>query len=306
MGRCCGGGCSCKVEGGNNVFVEGIGSSNDPFVISTDVALEGFDTDAFDVSISGNGTLASPWVVSVNYGPGAQLTDLPDVNAVSPTNAHVLGWDAATSKWTPRAPTTAASGSVQHDTSLSGDGSGGSPLQVAEATDGGLTTSGSGVGLNDATKNQLVRKFSNSTTRAAASPAPTLNSLSQLDTNPGVIDYWTGSQWVPSKGPVSVDGVGQQLLALSGAYSAGLPVTMMVRNFSGTTASDGSLTIIGFGAISSRAGVLSANIVVTGSQPYLPIVAAGSDYVYITARRIDDGSALGDQFITGQVTAYVY
>lgn len=306
MARCCGGGCSCKIVEGVNVNVTGIGSAQDPFVIAADVDLTVQENDVFSVGLGGGGSTTSPWVLSVNFSPSAKLSDVPDVNALSPTNGQVLGWDNTTQRWTPRAPTTAPTGAVTHDTSLAGDGSVGSPLQVQESNTGGLTTTGSGLSITDALRNSTIRKFSDAVSRAAASPAPTLNTLSELDTVPGVIDYWTGSQWTPVKGAVSVDAVGQELLALSGAYVEGLPVTMTVRNFSGITGPDGTLTILGNTTIGSRAGVLSASVTVTGAQPYHPTLGAGADYIYMTARRVDDGFILAGQAVTGQVTAYVY
>lgn len=306
MARCCGGGCSCRIEGGQNISVTGIGSSGDPFVVSTDLSLLALDGDVFDVSITGGGTVASPWVVSVGFVPDAQLTDIPDVSAVAPTNGQVLGWDSSLQRWTPRAPTTAASGSVNHDTSMSGDGSAGSPLAVVEATDGLLQTTGSGLGLTDAGKNQLVRKFTDATARAAASPAPTLNTMSVLSTVPGRIDYWTGSQWLPTEGAVQIDAAGAELLALSGSYATGMPTTMLVRKFSGATSGDGTFTIIPPATLASRAGVLAVSVTVTGSQAYLPVVSAGTDYIFITARRVDSGAVLASQAISGQYVAYVY
>lgn len=310
MARCCSSGCSCKVEGGLNIAVTGIGSSGDPFVVSADLAMIAVDTDVFNMTISGAGTILSPFAISTAYSATAKLDDIPDVNAPAPTNGQVIGWDTATSKWTARGPTTAAAGSVSHDTSLSGDGSAGSPLQVAEATGGYLATSATGLGLTDTAKNLMIRKFADAAARTATTVAPTLNSQSMLDTAPGRIDYWTGTQWLPVDGPVAVDGVasgvGQQLLALSGEYVAGRPVTMMVRNFSGTTGADGRLTVIANSSITGRAGVLTALVTVTGAQPYLPVLAAGSDYLYLTARRVDDGTVLIGQAISGQVTAYIY
>jgi hypothetical protein len=258
------------------------------------------------MSRGGSGTGLDPWIISATFADTAQLGDIPDVNVVGVTNAQVLGWNSSLNKWTPRAPTTAASGSVQHDTSLSGDGSGGSPLQVVEATGGGLTTSAGGLGLDDTTKRTLVRKFASDAARVAASPTPTVNDLSNVTSRPGQVDYWTGSQWLPVKSQYSVDGAGQQLLALSGAYVDGASVTMMVRHFSGVTAADGTLTVLPNSLLTGRAGVLSVTVNVTGAQSYMPVMGTGSNYIYITARRLDNGAVLASQNISGQVTAYVY
>jgi hypothetical protein len=286
--------------------VTGIGSLDDPFVISANVAMQVFDSKVIDLTFGGLGTTASPWVLTAGFSSTAQLGDIPDVSAVGPTNGHVLGWNSALNKWTPRAPTTAASGSVQHDTSLSGDGSAGSPLQIVEATDGGLTTTPSGLGLDDTTKRSLVRKFASDAARAAASPNPSTNDLSSVSSRPGQIDYWTGSQWLPQKSQFSVNGSGQQLLSLSGAYADGAPVTMMVRNFSGVTAADGTLTVLANSLLTGRAGVLSVTVNVTGAQSYMPVMGTGANFIYITARRLDNGAVLASQNISGQVTAYVY
>jgi hypothetical protein len=306
MARCCGGGCECKVSAGTRISVTGIGSANDPFVIAADVTLLVQDTDVINMSRGGSGTGLDPWIISATFADTAQLGDIPDVNVVGVTNAQVLGWNSSLNKWTPRAPTTAASGSVQHDTSLSGDGSGGSPLQVVEATGGGLTTSAGGLGLDDTTKRTLVRKFASDAARVAASPTPTVNDLSNVTSRPGQVDYWTGSQWLPVKSQYSVDGAGQQLLALSGAYVDGASVTMMVRHFSGVTAADGTLTVLPNSLLTGRAGVLSVTVNVTGAQSYMPVMGTGSNYIYITARRLDNGAVLASQNISGQVTAYVY
>jgi hypothetical protein len=305
MARCCGGGCSCRIEAGNNTTVTGIGSSGDPFVVSTDVSLMGLDNDAFDLAVTGDGTAASPWVISVGWSATAGLDDIPDVQVTTVSNAQVLGWDASIARWTPRNPTTAASGSVDTDTTLEGDGSAGDPLGVVVASGGLLSTTG-GVGLSDSAKNQIVRKFADATARASASPAPTINSLSVLDTVPGQIDYWTGSQWLPTESAIEVDAAGEDLLALSGSYVDGMRLTMLVREFSGVTASDGSFTLIAAPTIAGRAGVLTASVTVTGAQAYVPVLAAGADYVYMVARRVDNGALLASQAISGQYVAYLY
>jgi hypothetical protein len=305
MPRCCGGGCSCKIQAGTRVSITGVGSSNDPFVIAADSALAVVDNSVFDLTLVGSGTTASPWSLQVGFASTARLRDIPDVNALAPTNSQVLGWDSATSKWTPRAPTTAASGSVQHDTSLAGDGSAGSPLQVNEAANGFIETS-SGLKITSAGINQMVRRFATSGDRTAASPAPAINTLSALDTAPGQVDYWTGSQWLPIKSTVAIDAAGAELLALSGSYANTMPVTMLTRNFTGTTSADGTLTLIPNSLISARAGVLSVTVVVTGVQPYTYSIVPNTTQIDMVARNVTGGAVLANTAISGQYTAYVY
>jgi hypothetical protein len=306
MARCCGGGsCSCNIEGGLNITVTGIGSLQDPFVIGTDLSFGALDTDSFNVTITGSGTVASPWLVQVDYAATATLNDIPDVDADAPTNGQVLSWNTATSTWQPANPTTAASGSVSHDTSLNGSGSVGSPLAVVPHAARYLATTASGVGITDTGINQMVRRFVDSTARAAASPAPVLNSLSMLDTVPGRVDYWNGSAWVPQEDDVDMDGAGQELLALSGSYANG-SLLQIVRKFSGVTDTDGMLTIISSALLSGHAGILYANVEVLGVVGYTPILTPGTNYLAITARRLDDGALLTNQAIQGQVVASVY
>lgn len=305
MARCCGGGPSVKIVAGTGVTVEGVGTAGDPFIISFDSNLQVVDTTTINLTLVGDGSPEDPWSLSAALASTMKLADVPDVNAPSPTNGQVLGWDNATQRWTPRAPTTASSGAVLHDSSLTGDGSSGQPLQVVEEPNGFLQTTASGLGLTDAAKRRMVRRFSTSGARAAASPAPDVNSLSILDSNPGQVDYYNGLFWEPLRGMVSIDGNNNQLLALSGAYT-GQPLSMMVRNFSGTTDAAGSLTVLSNASISTRAGVLSAQVMPTGAQAYLPMLTPGTNDISIVARRIDNGAVLGGQVITGQITAYTY
>lgn len=306
IARCCGGGCSCNIQSGTNIVVSGIGSSGDPFVIATDLVFNVVDTDVINLTLTGAGTAVSPWGLSAEFAATAQLDDLPDVNAPAPTNAQVLGWDSTTQRWTPRAPTTAAAGSVVHDPSLSGDGSAGSPLTVFEDPNGYLTTGAGGLGLTSIGINQMVRKFTTTTTRDAASPAPVLNSLSEVNTNPGVVDYWTGSQWLPIKDEVSFEAAaGTTLLDLSGDYTTGERVQVLVKRFSGSTAADGAFTLLTATEVAQRS-ILTCTVTVFGPQAYLPVVQTGENYVYMVARRIDDGSVLAGSTVAGHVIAYLF
>lgn len=307
IARCCGGGsCSCNIQGGLNVVVTGVGSLQDPFVVSADLAMVASDNTVFDVTVTGSGTIASPWLVSVAFAGTARLNDLPDVTVPTPTNGQVLAWNSSTSQWEAAAPTTAATGAVNHDTSLNGTGAVGAPLAVVPYATRYLATTASGVGLTDAGINQMVRRFVDATARASASPAPVLDSLSMLDTAPGKLDYWNGSAWGPLKDDIDMDAAANQVLVLSGAYANNLPLTMLVRNFTGTTDGSGVLTVIAPALLTGKSGILSATVQATGVVGYTHTLTPGTNYLAITARNVADGALLASQAIQGQVIAYVY
>lgn len=304
MPRCCQGAtCACAIEAGLNISIVGVGSANDPYVVSADAAIAVQDNSVFNLTITGGGTTVNPWVLSTNFAATAKLDDIPDVNATTPANAQVLGWDSATSKWTARAPTTAASGSVQHDTSLSGDGSGGSPLQVVEEPNGYLATGGAGLGLSVTGKNRLIQHYVNSTARATGT-APDLNTLTMLDTAPGRVDYWNGVAWVERLEVRRDVGTGQ-FLDLSGPYTGG-SVRQMFRQISTTTDALGQFDLLSAADLTGYAGVLTVHFQPTGSPAYTCMVLNALSHVVGEAHTLSDGGAYVSQAITGVVTAWLY
>lgn len=308
MARCCGGGalCGCLIVEGSHVQVSGSGAAQDPFVITADVGLVVADNTTFDLTLTGLGTVASPWSLSVGYAATAKLDDLPDVNAPTPTNAQVLGWDTATSKWTARAPTTAASGSVTHNTSLSGDGSGGSPLAIVHDPIGFTETSASGVKLTRTGINSLVRHFGTTLDRGVANPSPDFNTISMIDSAPGRMDYWTGGQWLPVTNGRAADFGTASLLEMSGAYDESLTVTTIIRQVSITTEADGTFEILSNTDIGTYAGVLSAFFQETGAVPFKAMVSGDINRVIGTAYSLTDGTPMAFQAVNGTVTANLY
>lgn len=307
MARCCGAGsCNCLVQAtGAHTTVTGSGTATDPYLINAIVGLSVLDTTTFDLTLTGAGTVASPWVLSTGYAATAKLNQIPDVNAPTPTNTQVLGWDSATSKWTPRAPTTAASGSVTHDTSMSGDGSGGLPLQINEDAAGFLVTAAGGLGLSVSGKNRLVMHYATSGTRTSLAPSPELNTLSVLDSVPGRIDYWTGTVW-SEYGQFTPDYTGGQMFALSGSYVSTLKLSLMVRQISATTDSSGFFDVLSAADLTGKAGVLGAWFQPTSSTVYQAILTNNITKVSGVAYRLSDGVVHASQPVAGVVMALIY
>lgn len=312
MPRCCGGAsCSCVIDEGTHVQIVGTGSPADPFLITADVDVQAVDNSTFDVHVTGFGTVASPWAIEVRYAATAKLNDLPDVTAPSPTNGQVLGWDSSTSQWTPRAPTTAAAGTVTHDTALTGDGSAGSPLGVNEDPARMLATAAAGLGLSDTGMNSIVRKFADATTRSSASPTPVTNTLSMLGTAPGKIDYWDGDSWEPA-GVFSLALSGQEMWQQSGPYTGVQRLTLMVRNVSQITDTNGVFDAIPATDLAGKAGVVTAIAQATGvsgvtlATPFTVVLTPSSGAIKGTAYRLDNGQPLPSVSINCTVLAIVY
>lgn len=311
MAGCCGGGVATKINQGTKITVSGSGTSQDPYVISADVGLAVTDNSTFDLSLTGSGTVLAPWNLQVAFASTAKLDDLPDVNAAAPTNTQVLSWDSATSKWIPRAPTTAASGSISHGNGLTGDGSGGSPLNLVTDPNRFGVVNLAGWGLSDAGLNSLVRRFTDATARAASATTPVLNSVTMLDSTPGHIQYWDGSQWADVIGSRDLAVVGGEFLALSGGYS-GQRLTDMMKYLSIVTDSSGNFDLLTSiaGELSGHIGVLTCRLqevmATSGGVPWKAVLWPNTDRISGTAYRLDDGTPYASQALLGLVAAVLY
>jgi hypothetical protein len=309
--KCCGPTCACKINAGSGVTISGSGTANEPFVITANMQLAVQDNSTFNLTLTGDGSAATPYSLTVAYAATAKLDDLPDVVAPTPTNGQVLGWDSATSKWTNRAPTTAASGSVQHDTSMLGDGSAGTPLQINEDPARYLATVAAGLGLSDEAVNSLVRSFVDYPARDGFSaPTPRLNTLSMLDTNPGVVEYFDGTTWRRIDNGYSQVVEGGQLLSLSGAYVLGQAVVHWTTQISTETDPNGVFTVIPADTLTNSVatGVLSAVVqpVGSGGSFWHCMVYPATDHVEGIAWNATDGTPLASQTITATVLFDVY
>jgi hypothetical protein len=306
MARCCGGAtCACKVEAGRHVTITGTGSAQDPFVIAADTHLETEDTNQFQLVLNGNGTLASPWVLQVLYNASAGLSGLPDVDAETPSNGEVLGWNNTSGQWEPQAATTAAPGAITAGNGLDGDGSGGDPLIAIGNTARYITVTASGIGLTDSGLNQLIRRFSDTTARDAASPAVIEGTISILDSDPYRLERYDGVEWVPITGGMGRD-IDGQLLATSGDYAGG-PTTTYTRMISVNTDGTGLFTVIPAGNLTDYSGVISCKVQPTGTgTPWQAMVTTGGGAVTGRAIRMSDGAAHAGATITAVVEAILY
>ena len=95
MPRCgCGATCSCLIVAGEGVQVDGIGTIENPYEISSDASellerIEFVDTPSVDFTVTGIGTLITP--MSVQAEATLALTDLTDVQG-TPGNQQVPVW----------------------------------------------------------------------------------------------------------------------------------------------------------------------------------------------------------------------
>jgi hypothetical protein len=312
MPRCCGGAsCSCSIQAGPHTLIAGTGAPGDPFVVTGDVGLVVTDTPTVDLTLSGAGTGSIPWALSGQFSTSSKLNDLGDVN-VAPTNGQVLAWNTSLGEWRAVPPTSASPGAVSTDGSLSGDGSVGSPLQVREDPTRLLATSAGGLGLSDAGINTTVRHFVDVAGRSTASPAPALNTLSTLDTNPGELDYWTGSGWAPA-GTFLLALDGDVLYSMSGSYTGAQRITLMVRNLITSTDDLGIFDAIPASDLVGRAGVLSAQITPTtgglpvgSGVPWTAVLVGEEGALRGTAYRIDDGTPMLSTSLAASVLALLY
>jgi len=307
MPSCCGGtSCACKIEAGGSIVITGTGSPNDPFVVTADLNLAVIDNETFDLTLTGNGTVASPWGLEVDYAATARLTDLPDVAATAPAPGQVLGWNSVIGQWMPQDPTTAPTGAVTHGPSLQGDGSSAAPLAVVGNGARFITTDANGVGLTDPGVNRMVRRFVNDADRTAvASPLPDLNTLSMLDSSPGRVDYWNGTAWAPVKPDYDSVLVGGEFLRLSGPWTTQRR-TYLIKQVAATSDAGGQITLLSSGDLTGKAGIISLWFQETGPLAVKCVPLAVGAIVKANCYHLTDGALWPGQNIVGTVTAWLY
>ena len=133
---CAGTSCSCVIQGGTGITVDGAGTETNPYIVSGSGAGGGGggvltvqDTTTVDLGLLGGGTTANPYILSANAT--VALDDLTDVTAPNPADGNVLAWNGTT--WQPVPPTTAPVGAVAVGEGLLGDGSSGDPVRLDPA-----------------------------------------------------------------------------------------------------------------------------------------------------------------------------
>lgn len=137
--NCCdkGGGCSCIVQGGTGITVEGSGTSENPFVVSSDLAelgglLQVRDTTTVNLTLLGGGSVDSPFVLQANAS--LRMTDLVDVQDPSggPSVGETPIWTGAgvDGHWEFGTLPPAPAGAVNTTVGLSGTGTVPDPIRV--------------------------------------------------------------------------------------------------------------------------------------------------------------------------------
>lgn len=137
---CSGTGCSCLVQGGTGIEVDGAGTETNPYVINatggagSGGSLTVSDTATIDLVLLGEGTAEEPYLLSGNAT--VSLDELLNVADQDPTNGQVLAWNGTV--WQPIPATTAPVGAIAVGTGLLGDGSAGDPLRIDPTSTAGF------------------------------------------------------------------------------------------------------------------------------------------------------------------------
>ena len=140
---CSSGTCSCSIVAGDGIVITGAGSSSNPFVVNGP-AFDVADSATVDLSISGDGTVTTPYTISATVNMA--LDQLTDVNASAPVAGYLLTYQTSPAPgWYAAVATSGTPGATLHDGSLIGDGTASNVLGVKIDPAGGITTTGSGL-----------------------------------------------------------------------------------------------------------------------------------------------------------------
>lgn len=138
---CAGTNCSCLIQGGSGVTVEGAGTETNPYVISSTGGGGGgggfltvTDTQTVDLNLTGSGSEETPYRLTANAT--VAMENLVDYSGADPTNGQVLAWNG--NAWQPVPATTAPPGAIAVGTGLLGDGSSGDPVRLDPGSTAGF------------------------------------------------------------------------------------------------------------------------------------------------------------------------
>lgn len=115
------------VVGAGSISVTGSGSGASPYVISGGGALSVTDTPTVDLTLTGTGSSGSPYALAATAT--VSMEDIVDLDTSSVVAGHVPSFNGTS--WVTIPAPSAAPGAIVHDSTLTGDGSGGNPLKVA-------------------------------------------------------------------------------------------------------------------------------------------------------------------------------
>jgi len=126
--RCAVGSCECNLVAGTNVEVEGDGTEATPWVVSATAsaaqAIIFLDNNEVAFEVAGAGLPTEPYLVTA---------ELPWVNPAEGLVGEVLA-KKADGLWGPAPPATTAPGLISTGPGVTGDGSAGEPLRVCLRT----------------------------------------------------------------------------------------------------------------------------------------------------------------------------
>jgi hypothetical protein len=141
---CSGASCSCFIIGGGGVTVTGAGSATNQYLITSDVEVGVVDTATINMTKTGDGSPANPWLFQADAT--IELDELIDVDTAGATAGMVLAKQSDGSyKFVPA--TTAPAGSLSIGDGLQGDASAGNKLRLLLAPASGLTVGPTGLAM---------------------------------------------------------------------------------------------------------------------------------------------------------------
>lgn len=151
MARCgCAGttGCLCVVRGSGGIAVTGVGSTDNPYIISGSNSMQTEDSNTIELTLGGSGATNDPYTIRADLTAG--LGDLNDVNTGVTTTGYVLARQSG-GGFALVPPATAAPGAINVGVGIEGDGSSGNPLRVDLASNSGLIVDANGLRLSGGT-----------------------------------------------------------------------------------------------------------------------------------------------------------